>query len=277
MTYKTWHDSEVEYLRNSASESFLDDLAKHLDRPAKMVRYKLDKLGLKAKDGRAKSTGVKPSVWTPERLSYLRENASLLSASEIAEHLGLTEKQVRTSMYERKIRGRGVSRKQDQDEIQKRIEPLRGVEKVDRSAPRKCPGCGEVKPIFQFPSEKTIESALCEDCRKAGRSERWAEKSPEDRARIYLAQRLNRHGLSLEKYQEMLDRQGNACAVCAHGFNEVRRPEIDHDHGHCSGVSGCSECVRGLLCSRCNTATGWAETFHASPEFLHDIANYLGR
>ncbi|MBT3328150.1 MAG: hypothetical protein HN396_18150 [Gemmatimonadales bacterium] len=61
------------------------------------------------------------------------------------------------------------------------------------------------------------------------------------------------HGLSVDEYAGLLVAQGGVCAVCGeleksvlHG--EVKRMAVDHDH-----VSGE---IRGLLCSRCNTALG---------------------
>jgi hypothetical protein len=35
-----------------------------------------------------------------------------------------------------------------------------------------------------------------------------------------------------------------------------RKLQIDHDHRHHPGPEGCRACVRGALCSPCNTALG---------------------
>jgi len=277
MERRAWLDSEVELLRKSASESFLKDLATELDRPVKMVRWKLNQLGLKAKDARTGNTGRPVSIWTAERLEHLRRLAPTMSAAHIAVGLGVTEKQVRTALFEHGIEGRGVSRKQTPEEVKARTAPLKGRIKVDRKASRTCSRCGEEKLVFQYPSESTVESLLCEECRKKARAERHAALTPEERRRMNLQQRTNRHGLSRETYTALLEAQSYSCAVCLTPFSETRSPAIDHDHKHCSGVSGCAQCIRGLVCTRCNTAVGWAETFHASPEYLEAIAAYLSK
>jgi hypothetical protein len=47
--------------------------------------------------------------------------------------------------------------------------------------------------------------------------------------------------------------QNNACAICGVSSSE-KRLVLDHDNKH--GPRWCSLCVRGLLCSRCNSALG---------------------
>lgn len=78
-----------------------------------------------------------------------------------------------------------------------------------------------------------------------------------DGYRVCLTCRTNNHlkreyGITFEHYMEMLDRQNYQCAIC---FKEIgvesdgrRTAVVDHDHTTAK--------VRGLLCSRCNTALG---------------------
>jgi hypothetical protein len=65
--------------------------------------------------------------------------------------------------------------------------------------------------------------------------------------------RRTAHGLTPGERDALVALQGGRCAIC-------RRPglrlQVDHDHRHCPGPTGCRQCVRGMLCNRCNTALG---------------------
>lgn len=66
-----------------------------------------------------------------------------------------------------------------------------------------------------------------------------------------------KHGMTAERYQELLDSQGGVCAVCSNP--ETGRNgnlSIDHDHKCCPGRYSCGKCVRGLLCEQCNRGIG---------------------
>lgn len=63
------------------------------------------------------------------------------------------------------------------------------------------------------------------------------------------------------QYQELLDAQRNACAICREPF--VKTPHVDHSHE--------TGAVRGILCHRCNT---WLWVFER-PGFAEKAMNYL--
>jgi hypothetical protein len=81
-----------------------------------------------------------------------------------------------------------------------------------------------------------------------------------DRARWNKTYRLARSGLTVERFEQLLEAQGLACAICHEAFEDDQPICIDHDHACCPDEkSSCGECVRGLLCLSCNTALGIIE------------------
>jgi hypothetical protein len=78
--------------------------------------------------------------------------------------------------------------------------------------------------------------------------------------------RLSRYGLTQEQFDRMLEAQGYACAMGREPFEDDQFIYIDHDHACCPVEPGaqtkcCGDCVRGLLCFRCNTALGYIEMY----------------
>jgi Recombination endonuclease VII len=75
-----------------------------------------------------------------------------------------------------------------------------------------------------------------------------------------LTHKLNRYGLTQERFDQLLEAQGHACAMWHVQFEDGQLIFIDHDHACCSGEKrSCGACVRGLLCLKCNTALGYIE------------------
>lgn len=66
--------------------------------------------------------------------------------------------------------------------------------------------------------------------------------------------RRRAHGLTADERDALAGMQGGLCAICA---RSGQRLQVDHDHRHCPGSTGCRQCVRGYLCGRCNSALGW--------------------
>ena len=61
------------------------------------------------------------------------------------------------------------------------------------------------------------------------------------------------YGITLETYETMLTSQDGVCAACGRSPEQERHKVLHVDHCHNSEV------IRGLLCSRCNTALGLVE------------------
>jgi len=87
----------------------------------------------------------------------------------------------------------------------------------------------------------------------------------------------NYPGFTHDKYVALLTSQGGHCAICPAtepGGSANKHFHIDHDHSCCPGKKTCGKCIRGLLCSRCNTAIGLLDD---DPVRLTSAINYLNR
>ena len=147
-----------------------------------------------------------------------------------------------------------------------------------RSGEKACAGCGEIKPLDGYhASVNTIDGrqSRCKACKLiANRAWREANKGKVSQSkRSYVSRnwtairkhqqeymstkkveaaeyrrRWNlskRYGITVDRFAEILDSQGGACAVCR---RTKGRQVVDHDH-----VTGK---VRGILCVRCNVSIG---------------------
>lgn len=162
-----------------------------------------------------------------------------------------------------------------------------------------CLVCGQGKPRSEFYEQKRAKDGRNPYCKVCARRiagvnyrkniERRREqnrayhklhkerlkRSTEDSRRLTLARNFK---LTPEQYQQMLDSQGNACAICRQP--EIRRNQdgavkalaVDHDHRCCPGNKTCGRCIRGLLCHSCNLALG---KFRDDPSLLLAAAMYL--
>lgn len=144
---------------------------------------------------------------------------------------------------------------------------------------RKCGKCGVVKLAQEFHKDKTRKGGFKYDCKlcvgaahqewtrknasrineynKRRYAERKArgERYPSEAKEYKIAMsRKTRHGITQERYEEMLREQNNVCAIC--GQKETARgngsgsKSLSVDHCHATGQ------VRGLLCHACNVALG---------------------
>ncbi len=82
-----------------------------------------------------------------------------------------------------------------------------------------------------------------------------------------------RYGISVQQYDAQLAKQGGGCAICGEVNRSGRRLHVDHDHSCCrSGARSCGKCLRGLLCSACNTGIGQLQE---SPRLMLLAIEYL--
>lgn len=64
-----------------------------------------------------------------------------------------------------------------------------------------------------------------------------------------------KYKLTKQMYLDMLEQQNGVCAICLNPPNR-NWLAVDHDHACCPGIKSCGKCVRGLLCSSCNSFLG---------------------
>lgn len=69
---------------------------------------------------------------------------------------------------------------------------------------------------------------------------------------------LKRYNLTGAGYNCMLSDQNYVCAICSKPPGK-RALAVDHDHQCCDGSYSCGKCIRGLLCTGCNTRLGFLE------------------
>ena len=66
---------------------------------------------------------------------------------------------------------------------------------------------------------------------------------------------LATYNITGQQYWKLYEAQGGHCAFCPRTGTK-KRLSIDHDHACCKGPTSCGKCVRGLLCSTCNSYLG---------------------
>lgn len=119
-----------------------------------------------------------------------------------------------------------------------------------RSELRECSRCG-VKNVERKPG-----IAVCDGCRVDKR----------DRTEFERRRRFRTYGITEAQYDAMFERQGYRCGICLTDTPGRKGWAIDHCHD--SGV------VRGVLCSKCNSAIGLLQD---DPAVIMRAALYVER
>lgn len=99
--------------------------------------------------------------------------------------------------------------------------------------------------------------------REIARARAWYASN---RDRVRDSARLKRFGITQSAFDELLDKQNGACAICGDSFANLPSRHLHVDHCHATGL------VRGLLCHHCNVAIGCLDD---SVEKLNRAAAYL--
>jgi len=124
---------------------------------------------------------------------------------------------------------------------------------------KRCPDCGESKPLDQFPKNRNSRDGrhpYCKPCHNA--------RGRESKQRLYGGSRhyhlKRRYGIGADDFDRLVAEQGGVCAICG-------RPDPEHvDHSHDTGA------VRGILCFNCNGGLG---QFRDAVDALRAAVAYL--
>jgi hypothetical protein len=137
-----------------------------------------------------------------------------------------------------------------------------------------CSKCNLTKPLADYYKDKTKidgHRAMCKACNRESKKTHTLSEEAKAKRKAYCREysreynrakcqdprfRLNKHlkhkyGITIEEYEDMLDKQGGVCYICHRECKVNGRLCVDHCHR--SGK------VRALLCTQCNGALGLAE------------------
>jgi 5-methylcytosine-specific restriction endonuclease McrA len=95
---------------------------------------------------------------------------------------------------------------------------------------------------------------ICHNCKRKSRSPEYKSR----RSRVGHLKKT--YGISIDDYNNLLERQDGLCAICKTDRNLV----IDHCHD--------TSMVRGLLCQQCNSGIGMLKD---DPDLLRAALQYL--
>ena len=116
---------------------------------------------------------------------------------------------------------------------------------------KKCSRCKVEKPLDQFYSNKSTKSGKADYCKDCVSATKHKYVKPETVRRNKLSYK---YGITQERYDEMLLTQNGVCAIC--GGSDSRALNVDHNHMCCPDTKTCGNCIRELLCRKCNMAIG---------------------
>ena len=116
---------------------------------------------------------------------------------------------------------------------------------------------------YYFNKSKGKVERECKACARA-RILAWQKDNPERYAQNLRRTNLKKkYGLTPETWDELLEQQGNRCAICGEA---KPRGGWHTDHCHETGI------VRGILCSPCNRGIGYLKD---SASVLRNAIDYL--
>lgn len=146
---------------------------------------------------------------------------------------------------------------------------------------KKCGRCKETKDFDSFSKSSGSKDGYQTRCRQCAKEAYWEKRdeliikkreyNDANRDSINAKNKVYRedcpeknksrklkyyYNITLEQYNNMLEEQDHACAICGGTNKNGKVLAVDHDHACCPGGRSCGSCVRGLLCNDCNLSIG---------------------
>lgn len=144
------------------------------------------------------------------------------------------------------------------------------------STKRKCARCLVLKPVSDFAkgSNGRQYNSWCKDCQNSYTAEH-RRNNPDYYRSVQLR---NKFKMTIEDYERMERAQKKRCAICGKkeaardAWGGIKRLAVDHDRSCCPTDKTCGNCIRGLICQKCNILVGLADE---NPDLLVAAAAYL--
>lgn len=128
------------------------------------------------------------------------------------------------------------------------------------SPKKRCPDCGEVKPLEAFCRNNRSSDGRASYCRPCHNARTRASVARNGGSRKYHLH--HRYGVGTKQVEAALAAQGGLCAICR------VKPATQVDHNHASGQ------MRTMMCDGCNGGLG---AFRESEALLLKAIAYLER
>jgi nitrate/TMAO reductase-like tetraheme cytochrome c subunit len=129
-------------------------------------------------------------------------------------------------------------------------------------AKKTCTKCEVEKELTEFYKSKIGPQGRSSECKACTNARQKANYDP---AKNRAKNLRNRFGMSLEEYDQMLEKQNGQCKICGTD-TPGNKGRFVVDHNHATGE------VRGLLCWSCNVGIGHLQD---DPSILLSAFNYL--
>lgn len=159
---------------------------------------------------------------------------------------------------------------------------------------KKCSKCKQIKDLSLFTKHKRHadgHSSECKECKNsARRTDEYREKE-RIRAKEYYYKNIDKkkleaskfrksekgkryikdeylrrlYNITIDEYNSLFEKQNGRCAICGTHQSELTR-KLAVDHSHKDGT------IRGLLCSKCNTALGLV---NENLDIIYSMIDYI--